>query len=104
MSDFAEPVVRVETVEFDRAGNRQISASKRTASLLVERRAEIEAGIAQTADVVRASMAATEVADGWRVTSVAATFGITLSAEAGVVITKASAEASFEVTMTIERA
>jgi hypothetical protein len=31
------------------------------------------------------------------------TFGITLAAEAGVILSKASAEASFEVTLTVER-
>lgn len=104
MTEFAAPMVRIETVNFDRHGNRQISAANRTASLLEERRAEIEAGIASAADIVRSSMASAETKDGWRVASVEATFGLTLSAEAGVVITKASAEASIEVTMTIERA
>ncbi|HEX8867271.1 MAG TPA: CU044_2847 family protein [Lentzea sp.] len=91
-------------MEFDRKGGRQISSTNRTASLLEDRRAEIEAGIASAADIVRTSMANAEEKNGWRVSSVEATFGITLSAEAGVIITKASAEASFEVTMTIERA
>lgn len=103
MTEFAAPVVRIETVEFDRKGGRQISAANRTASLLGDRRDEIEAGIASAADIVRASMASQDEKNGWRVSSVEATFGITLSAEAGVIITKASAEASFEVTMTIER-
>ncbi len=104
MAEFAEPVVRIETVAFDRRGGRQISAADRTSSLLEERRGEIEAGIAGAADIVRTSMASVEQQDGWQVSSVEATFGITLSAEAGVIITKASAEASLEVTMTIERA
>lgn len=104
MTEFAAPVVRIETVEFDRRGGRQISATSRTSSLLEERRAEIEAGIASAADIVRSSMVSAEEKHGWRVSSVEATFGITLSAETGVIITKASAEASLEVTMTIERA
>jgi hypothetical protein len=103
MSDFAARLVRIETVDFDGQDGRQIAGTSRSASLLVERRSEIEAGIASAADVVRASMAAEEEKDGWRVSSVEAKFGITLSAEAGVIITKVSAEASLEVTMTIER-
>lgn len=31
------------------------------------------------------------------------TFGLTLAAEAGVILSKASAEASFEVTLSVER-
>lgn len=104
MSEFSEPVVRIETVRFDGRGGRQISNSERTASALQDRRAEIEAGIATAADIVRASMVSAQEKDGWRVSSVEATFGITVCAEAGVIITKASAEASLEVTMTIERA
>jgi hypothetical protein len=103
MSDFAAPVVRIETVDFDGGDNRQISGASRSASRLVERRAEIEAGIAAAADIVRASMKSAADENGWRVSTVEATFGLTLSAEAGVIITKASAEASLEVTMTIER-
>jgi hypothetical protein len=103
MTKPATPKVRIETVNFDRRGGRQISTAERTSSLLEERRSEIEAGIASAADIVRGSMASADQKDGWRVTSVEATFGITLSAEAGVIITKASAEASLEVTMTIER-
>lgn len=94
MSGFTTPVVRIETADFDRRG-RQISSAGRTAALLEERRAEIEAGIASAADIVRTSMDTVEEKNGWRVSSVEATFGITLSAEA---------EASFEVTMVIERA
>ena len=44
-----------------------------------------------------------ENAPGWHVSSIQATFGLTLTAEAGVIVSKASAEASFEVTITVER-
>jgi Trypsin-co-occurring domain 1 len=40
---------------------------------------------------------------GWQVSSLSASFGITLAAEAGVVLSKASAEATFEVTVTFTR-
>lgn len=104
MSDSSGTVVRVETVELDAAGSRQISSKHRSTELLKERRDEIQEAIRAAVDMVRDSMADEKSADGWRVSSVEATFGITLSTEAGVIITKASAEASFEVTLTVERA
>lgn len=96
-------VVRVETVELDAAGSRQISSKYKSTALLQERREEIQEGIRSAVDLVRDSLAEDKAKDGWRVSSVEATFGITLSAEAGVILTRASAEASFEVTLTVER-
>lgn len=99
----AQPEVRVETVQLDRAGNRQIGPASRTTALLKERHDDIEAAVAEASAVLRDSAAKLEDADGWRVKSVEAKFGITLTAEAGVIISKVSAEASLEVTITVER-
>lgn len=41
--------------------------------------------------------------DGWRITTPQAKSGLTLTAEAEVVLSKASAEASFEVPIAIEQ-
>jgi hypothetical protein len=103
MSDSPGTVVRVETVELDAAGSRQISSKYKSTALLQERREEIQEGIRAAVDLVRDSLSEDKAKDGWRVSSVEATFGITLSAEAGVILTRASAEASFEVTLTVER-
>ncbi len=40
-------------------------------------------------------------ASGWRVEEVSGSFGLSLAAEAGVVLTKASAETTFEVKVTV---
>ncbi|WP_433273411.1 CU044_2847 family protein [Actinosynnema sp. CS-041913] len=96
-------VVRVETVELDAVGGRQISARHRGTALLADRKDEIRQGIQSAVEVVRDSLADDRDERGWRVSSVEATFGITLSAEAGVILGKASAEATFEVTLTVER-
>lgn len=96
--------VRVETVELDAAGTRQIGARHRTTELLHERRTDIEAAVGEASRIVQGSIAKVDAQDGWRVSSVEAKFGLTLSAEAGVIVSRASAEASFEVTVTIERA
>ncbi|MGW5053699.1 CU044_2847 family protein [Actinokineospora sp. NPDC004072] len=96
--------VRVETVEVDAAGGRQIAARGRASELLADRRGEVQDGIRAAVAMVRDAMAEERAdGDGWRVSSIEATFGISLAAEAGVILTKASAEASFEVTLTIER-
>jgi hypothetical protein len=95
--------VRIETVEIDSAGGRQISRTRRTSALLQERRDEIEAAIREACGIVQASATKVDAKDGWHVKSLEARFGLVLAAEAGVIISRASAEASLEVTVTIER-
>ena len=95
--------VRVETVAIDASGNRQISARNRTTQLLRERREDVEAAVHEATVILKDSVAKVEDSGGWRMKSLEAKFGITLTAEAGVLVSRASAEASFEVTVTIER-
>ncbi|MFF4347142.1 CU044_2847 family protein [Streptomyces sp. NPDC001530] len=95
--------VRVETVALDTARNRQIASRTRATSSLGERAAEIEEAIVQASSIAQQSLAQVPERDGWRITSLDVTFGLTLAAEAGVILSKASAEASFEVTLTVER-
>lgn len=95
--------VRVETTELDSAGRRQIAPRTRATALLTERRDQIQQAITDAIDVVRAPLTADHDTNGWHVSEVTATFGITLTAEAGVIITRAAAEASFEVVLTLQR-
>ncbi|WP_234344156.1 CU044_2847 family protein [Streptomyces sp. NRRL F-5123] len=95
--------VRVETVALDAAGGRQIAARTRTSAVLEDRAAEVEEAIVQASAIAQQSLAQVPERDGWQVTSMEVTFGLTLAAEAGVILSKASAEASFEVTLTVER-
>lgn len=99
----SEAKVRIETVEIDSSGNRQIGARTRTAALLTERRDDIETAVAEASSMIQDSAAKVDEKSGWRVKSLEAKFGLILTAEAGVIISRASAEASFEVTVTIER-
>ncbi|MDJ1137098.1 CU044_2847 family protein [Streptomyces iconiensis] len=99
----AEPVVRVETVELDARGGRQIGSRTRASSLLDDRSEEIQQAIVQASALAQDSLAGVPERGGWSVSSVEVTFGLTLAAEAGVILSKASAEASFEVTLTVER-
>ncbi|MFI1488630.1 CU044_2847 family protein [Streptomyces sp. NPDC020747] len=96
-------VVRVETVELDAQGARQISRRSRTSAPLTERAGEVQEAILQASAIAQDSLARVPERAGWAVKSMEVVFGLTLSAEAGVILSKASAEASFEVTLTVER-
>ncbi|WP_405763832.1 hypothetical protein OG539_43545 [Actinacidiphila glaucinigra] len=99
----ADAEVRVETVLLNGQGQRQISSRTRPTVPLRERSEEIEEAIVEASAIAQRSLAQAETRDGWRVTSMEMTFGLTLAAEAGVILSKVSAEASFEVTLTVER-
>jgi Trypsin-co-occurring domain 1 len=95
--------VRVETVELDSSGTRQIKPRARTTALLRDRAGDIESAVQEASAIIQNSVAKVEDKDGWRMKSVEVKFGLVLGAEAGVVLSRASAEASFEVTLMIER-
>ena len=95
--------VRVETVELDRSGDRQIRSRTQATEQLAQRREDIQAAIVQTSEIAREALGGLAEPPGWKVSSLKLTFGVTLAAEAGVIVSKASAEASFEVVLTIER-
>ncbi|MFD9071103.1 CU044_2847 family protein [Streptomyces lasiicapitis] len=95
--------VRVETVALDAGGSRQIATRTRTTSPLDGRAAELEEAIVQASAIAQESLAQVPARHGWQISSMEVTFGLTLAAEAGVILSKASAEASFEVTLTVER-
>ena len=99
----AEANVQVETVELNTSGTRQIKPHSRTTALLRDRADDIESAVQEASDIVQGSVAKVQDKAGWRTKSVEVKFGLVLTAEAGVVLTRASAEASFEVTLTIER-
>ncbi|AOR35782.1 hypothetical protein BFF78_36130 [Streptomyces fodineus] len=95
--------VRVETVAVDATGSRQISSRTRSSSALGDRAAELEEAIVQASTIAQQSLSQVQRRDGWQVASMEVKFGLTLAAEAGIILSKASAEASFEVTLTVER-
>ncbi len=99
----AEVNVRVETVELDSSGTRQIKQRNRTTALLRDRADDIESAVQEASAIVQGSVAKVQDKDGWQMKSVEVKFGLVLTAEAGVILSRASAEASFEVTLTIER-
>jgi Trypsin-co-occurring domain 1 len=99
----AAPEVRVETVALDASGSRQIGSRTRASEPLGERAAEVQEAIVQASAIAQESLARVPQRDGWSISSAEVVFGLTLGVEAGVILSKASAEASFEVTLTVER-
>jgi Trypsin-co-occurring domain 1 len=99
-----EAKVQVETVQLELSGTRQIRSRTHTTELLQDRREDIEAAVREASTIIQNSVAKVEDKAGWSIKRLEAKFGLTLAAEAGVILSKASAEASFEVTVTIERA
>ena len=95
--------VLVETVQFDSSGGRQIVSRTRATALLQDRRSDIEAAVSEATKIIQDSAANIENKAAWQVKSIEAKFGLTLGAEAGVILSRMSAEASIEVTVTIER-
>lgn len=99
----AEDSVRIETVELDSTGTRQIKQRTQTTELLRARADDIESAIGEASTIIHESVSKIHDKGDWHARSVEVKFGLVLSAEAGVIVSRASAEASFEVTLTIER-
>ena len=96
------PDVRVEIVELSHRDGRQISDVGRVTASLRERRKDIEAAIAEAADLLRSAMIITRES-GWDVSDLKARFGITLTAEASIIVGRASSEAAFDIEIAINR-
>ncbi|WP_203690479.1 CU044_2847 family protein [Catellatospora coxensis] len=96
-------MIRVEVVALEPGGGRQISRQDRVTELLRERALDIEAAIAEAARIAGTGLVSSHQHGDWQVTSLEARFGLTLTAEAGVIVGKASTEACFEITLTVQR-
>ncbi|MFF5083481.1 CU044_2847 family protein [Actinoplanes sp. NPDC000266] len=94
--------VSIETFELAN-GDRQISSRRKVSERLAARQAEIAAAIAEAARLVQESADAVPERRGWRVNALEAKFGVKLSAGAGVILSSASTEASFEVIIKVTR-
>lgn len=100
MSD-VDPATRVQVVEL-RSG-REISFGDGLTERLGKRVDDVRTAVVDGVRAVAASLPDLTTTDGWQLKEVSATFGVALVAEAGVVLSKASAEATFEVTVTFAR-
>lgn len=96
--------VWVQVVDVDVAADREITFGRNVAEGLAERRDDIRDGVKAGAAALAESLESLTSPDGWRLGEVSASFGITLTAEAGVIVSKASAGATFEVSVKFTRA
>ena len=96
------PKVTVEIVDLRLGESRQIAPKGRIAGELRDRSDDIEAAIRETTAILARSIDEPEAAT-WSVSRVEAKFGLTLTTEAGVFISKVGAEASFEISIEINR-
>lgn len=69
---------------------------------LRDRLSDVQAAVAAGVRAVAANV--TPDLSGWEVAELQAKFGVTLSAEAGAVVSRATTGATFEVTVTLRRA
>jgi Trypsin-co-occurring domain 1 len=84
-------------------GGRQISWGSGKAELLAARVSDLRAAIESGVSSLSESIPSLTSPAGWQLSEFKGTFGITLAAEAGVILSKASAEAAFDVEITFKR-
>jgi hypothetical protein len=99
MSEPAAVYVPVITMD----AGREITWRADVSEMLTTRLDDIRNAIRAGAVSVSAGPTDLPAPDDWRVSEVTASFGITLAAEAGVILSKASTEATFDVTITFTR-
>lgn len=93
--------VWVQVVELD--SERQIGWGSNLAQHLHERVGDIRDAIVSGSSTVAESIGSLVSPEGWELGDVTASFGVALTAEAGAILTKASGEATFEVSVTFKR-
>lgn len=94
--------VLIEVWESAPIGNRQIASRRAVAEQLAQRREDIEAALDQVVALANAAMEKPSPRS-LAVSGLEVKFGLKLSAEAGVIVSRASAEASLEITVKVER-
>lgn len=85
------------------ASGREISWSDTLVQRLEDRVDDIREAIVAGAQAVAADAERMTLTNGWQVDEISATFGVTLTADARVLVSRAGAEATFEVTVTLRR-
>ena len=101
MAEASPGQVYVEVVELD--PGRAIGWGTGVAQQLRDRAADIECGIVAASQTVAGSLRSLASVEGWELDEVSASFGITLTAEAGVIVSKAAAGATLDVSVVFKR-
>jgi hypothetical protein len=95
-----EVLVQVVPVE----GGREIGWGSGQVAVFRDRLADVRKAVVSGAQAIADSIGGLPSAEGWRLHEVTGSFGISLTAEGGVILTKAAIGATFEVTLTFQRA
>jgi hypothetical protein len=93
--------VLIQVVDVE--AGRQIGFGSSVAEQLSDRLDDIRQAITAGAKAVAASLGDLPGATGWQLGEVSAKFGVTLTAQAGVILSSASAAATFDVTVSFKR-
>ncbi len=101
MAEPSSSQVYVQVVELD--PGREIGWGSSVAQQLRARSTDIERGIVAASETIAASLGSLASVEGWELDEVSASFGVTLTAEAGVILSTASAGATFEVSFGFKR-
>ena len=99
MANGGEILVQVIEVEPDR----RISWGAEVTERLQDRIEDVRVAIVAAFESVSGGLSNLSSPEGWEVGEVSASFGITLSAEAGVIMSKASMGATFDITISFRR-
>ena len=93
--------VLVQVVPVD--GGREIGWGSNRVAVFRDRLADVREAVVSGAQAVADSLGGLPSAEGWRLHEVSGSFGISLTAEGGVILTKATAGTTFEIIVTFQR-
>jgi hypothetical protein len=82
---------------------REIGWGSSLVATFSDRLDDVRAAVIAGAHAVAGSLSGLPSADGWKLREVSGSFGVSLAAEGGVILTKATAGTTFEVQVTFER-
>lgn len=102
MAEMGSAQVWAQVVDVD-VSDREITFGRSMAEGLAERQDDIRAGVEAGAEALAGSLKTLTAPEGWQLGEVSASFGITLTAEAGVIVSRASAGATFQVSVKFTR-
>ena len=94
----SEVLVQVLPVD----GDREIGWGSSRVAVFRDRLGDVREAVVSGAQAVADSLGGLPSAEGWRLRKVSGSFGISLTAEGGVILTKATAGTTFAITVTFQ--
>jgi len=84
-------------------GGREIGWGSNQVAVFRDRLADVREAVVSGAEAIADSLGGLPSAAGWRLHEVSGSFGVSLTAEGGVILMKAAAGTTFEITVTFQR-